>query len=166
MYSEDGNNDSPVYPSCDVKQSIAKDLPVLVTSTQTHMSGSETDGNHKSIITTNGLKVKEEQVSGNNKDSKIQHISNSAQQHTKEGGSNKGNFDKTDDTFVVNLFEQSNDGKDRAYRSEVDDFDSEDETSIINNLAKKYGEDNIFDNSDEEAIAGSFCYEDGPLCPN
>ena len=38
-----------------------------------------------------------------------------------------------------------------------------DEKSIMNNLAKRYGEDNIFDNSDEEAITGSFCYEDGSI---
>ena len=61
--------------------------------------------------------------------------------------------------------EHKNDGKDSARESEVKKNDSEDEKNIINNLAKRYGEDNIFDNSDGEAITGSFCYEDGPICP-
>ena len=89
----------------------------------------------------------------------------SAQQQTEKEGSDDGNFDNSKDTFVVNLFKQNNDGKDRALESEDKEFDSEDERNIINNLAKEYGEDNIFENSDKEAITGSFCYEDGPICP-
>ena len=109
----------PAHPCCNAKQSIAEDLPILV-STQTGMiSGSKADGNQKSIITTNDTEVKKEQVSGDKKDSKIQHISDSAQQQTEEEGSDIGDFDNSDDTFVVNLFEQSNDGKNSAHGSEV-----------------------------------------------
>ena len=112
-------NDMPAHPRCNAKQSIAEDLPILV-STQTGMiSGSKADGNQKSIITTNDTEVKKEQVSGDKKDSKIQHISDSAQQQTEEEGSDIGDFDNSDDTFVVNLFEQSNDGKNSAHGSEV-----------------------------------------------
>ena len=92
-------------------------------------------------------------------------LDDSAQQQTEKEGSDDGDFNNSKDTFVVNLFEHSNDGKDSARESEVKKNDSEDEKTIINNLAKRYGEDNIFDNSDEEATTGSFCYEDGPICP-
>jgi len=168
MYlAEDANNDMPAHPRWNAKQSIDKDLPVLVVSTHTDMiSGSKPDDNQKSIITTNDTDIKKEQVSGVKKDSKIQHISDSAKQQTEDEGSDIGNFDNSDDAFVVNLFEQSNDGRNSARGYEVEEFDSEDEKSIMNNLAKRYGEDNIFDNSDEEAITGRFCYEDGPICPN
>lgn len=47
--------------------------------------------------------------------------------------------------------------------SKVEEFNSEDENSIIENLAKTYGEDDIINNSDEEAMNGRFRYEDGPI---
>jgi len=77
-------------------------------------------------------------------------------------GSKNDDFDNSGDTFVVNLFKECNDNKEGTHESKVEAFDSEDENSIIENMAKKYG-DNIFDNSDEEAIPCRFCYEDGPI---
>ena len=89
------------------------------------------------------MEVKEEQVSSDKKDSKIQHISNSAQQQTEEEGSDNGDFDNSKDTFVVNLFEHSNDGKDSAHGSEVKEFDSEyEKLSLI--ISQKYTERTTF----------------------
>ena len=61
MYSaEDANNDMPVHPRCNAKQSIAKVIPVLVSTHTDMISGSKPDGNQKSIITTNDTEIKKE----------------------------------------------------------------------------------------------------------
>lgn len=67
-------------------------------------------------------------------------------------GSKHVDVDNSDATF-----------EEGAHDSKVEEFNSEDENSIIENLAKKYGEDDIIDNSDEDAIPGRFRYEDGPI---
>ena len=59
-------------------------------------------------------------------------------------GSINDDFDNSGDSFVVNLFKECNDNKEGAHESKVEAFDSEDENSIIENMAKKYPKSNTF----------------------
>ncbi len=74
-------------------------------------------------------------------------------------GDEKGSGDE-DGTHSVTKKDEKNDA------SSYENFEYADDLEIIQNLANTYCEDNIFEESDEDAIQGRFCYEDGPICPN